>query len=235
MVRTVLWFLFFGSYLIYSIPSQLKLKKLDKSLSVEERDLFIHKLPKKWASYLIRIAGVKVTVTGRENIPNGPVLFVANHQGNFDIPILLSCIDKPFGFISKVEVKKLPIIRSWMELMNCVFIDRKDRRQSLKAIKEGISLLKDGHSMVIFPEGTRSKDGKVKSFKTGGLRLAVDSNVPIVPIVIDGSYKIMEQNKGIIKPAKVNITILPAHFHSPEKETKELAELIQQKISAKLN
>ena len=76
-----------------------------------------------------------------------------------DIPVLLGYLNKPIGFVSKAEIKKFPVVPTWMELMNCVFMDRSDRRQSLKAIKDGIELLKNGHSIVIFPEGTRSKGG----------------------------------------------------------------------------
>ncbi|MGB2991612.1 MAG: lysophospholipid acyltransferase family protein, partial [Paenisporosarcina sp.] len=96
-------------------------------------------------------------VEGLELIPEETVLFVSNHEGNFDIPSLIAHIPKPFAFMSKVEVKKLPIIKDWMVAMNCVFIDRTNRRSSMRSITDMVSTLKAGHSMIIFPEGTRSK------------------------------------------------------------------------------
>src|SRR5699024_1808110 len=93
----------------------------------------------------------------------------------------------PHGFIAKVELTKFPIVSQWMKEMKCIFMDRSDRRQSLQSIKEGINILKNGHSMVIFPEGTRSKSDAMGEFKAGSMTLATKSGVPIVPITISGS------------------------------------------------
>jgi 1-acyl-sn-glycerol-3-phosphate acyltransferase len=142
-------------------------------------------------------------------MPKGAVVIVANHQGSFDIPVLIGYVPKPFGFISKVEVLKIPIVGAWMLIMNCVFMDRSNRAKSAEAIGTGVEVLKQGHSLVIFPEGTRSKGGPVQNFKAGSVRLAMDAMVPIVPIAIDGTADILEKNKGIMKPADVKITILP--------------------------
>jgi 1-acyl-sn-glycerol-3-phosphate acyltransferase len=207
MLRTIWWFIYFFGYLIYSLPTINKVKKLDESMPVEERDRIIHQKPKHWAKTLVNITGSNIKVIGEEKIPEGPVLFVSNHQGNFDVPILIGFLQKPLGFISKEEVKKIPLVPKWMEAMNCVFIDRKDRRKAIQSIKEGIATLKQGHSLVIFPEGTRSKGGKLGEFKKGGLRLATESKVPVVPVTISGSYKIMEESKFGFQPADVTITI----------------------------
>ncbi|CAG9622003.1 lysophospholipid acyltransferase family protein [Sutcliffiella rhizosphaerae] len=207
MLRTLWWFLFFFGYMIIHLPSINKAKKISESLSLEESDRIIHEKPKTWAKELVRITGTNVEVIGEQNIPDGPVLFVSNHQGNFDVPILIGFIPKPFGFISKVEVKKIPFIPKWMEAMNCVFIDRKDRRKAVQSIREGVATLKKGHSLVIFPEGTRSKGNVMSEFKKGGLRLATESKVPIVPVSISGSYKIMEESKFGFKAANVKVTI----------------------------
>ena len=218
-MRTIAFYFYFFGYLLCSIPLLNKIKKRkETTLSVEEQDRLDHVFPKKWAKTLVKISGADVTVIGEENIPAGPVLFVANHEGNFDIPILLSGLKKPFGFISKIEVTKIPIVHKWMEVMNCVFMDRKDRRQSIKAIRQGIEVLKNGHSIVVFPEGTRSKGGPVQEFKAGSLRLGTDAHVPIVPVAIKGTSTIMEKNKGWIKPGTVTVTVLPALTYEQNKE-----------------
>lgn len=232
MLRTIWWFVYFFGYLIYSLPTIKKVKELDPTLTVEENDTIIHQKPKHWAKTLVKLTGSEIEVIGEEKIPQGPVLFVSNHQGNFDVPILIGFLQKPLGFISKVEVKKIPLVPRWMEAMNCVFIDRKDRRKAIQSIREGVQTLKDGHSLVIFPEGTRSKGNEMGDFKKGGLRLAIDSKVPVVPITISGSYRIMEESKFGFQPAHVRVTVHDPIF-LPEDEKvdgNQLGMKIQNKI-----
>jgi 1-acyl-sn-glycerol-3-phosphate acyltransferase len=177
-------------------------------------------------------------VTGEENLhKEGPVLFVSNHQGNFDIPILLGFIDKPKAFIAKKELTKIPILRTWMEYMQCVFIDRSDARQSLKAINRGAELLQEGYSQVIFPEGTRSEDGTLREFKPGSLKLALKANVPIIPITIKGSYNMMPKGDWKIKAAKVEVIISPpvSTENVSVKESNELTEKVKTIIESHLN
>ncbi|MHB1393346.1 MAG: lysophospholipid acyltransferase family protein [Clostridia bacterium] len=208
MIRTIAWFAYFWLYLIKIMPGYYKANRFLKEGKIKERDMLVDSVASKWAKDLLKLAGARVKVIGAENIPiDRAVLFVSNHQGNFDIPILLGCIDKPKAFIAKVEMLKMPIIRTWMKQMNCVFLDRQDLRQSLRIMNEATEYLKDGYSMVIFPEGTRSKGETMGEFKAGSLRIAVKANVPIVPVTIKGSYKLMEQNGVIIKPAEVEVVV----------------------------
>lgn len=208
MLRTLVWFGYFWLYLIVIVPSYLKVNSLAKAGKIKERDKLVQAIAAKWAKRLLNCAGAKVKVIGAENIPaDRAVLFVSNHQGNFDIPILLGCVAKPKAFIAKAELLKIPFIAQWMQQMNCLFMDRHDMRQSLRVMNEAVELLKQGYSMVIFPEGTRSKGNPMGEFKAGGLRIAVKANVPIVPVTIKGSYKLMEQNGFIIKPGQVELVI----------------------------
>jgi len=209
MLRTIIWYIYFWLYLIAIQPTLLKVNRLAKLGKTAEHDQLTAQTAKKWARSLVKVAGVTVAITGEENIPaEGSVVFVSNHQGNFDVPLLLGYVDKPKAFIAKVELLKFPIIRTWMTHMKCVFMDRSDIRQSLKVINQAADYLKEGYSMVIFPEGSRSKGETLGEFKPGSLKLAVKAEVPIVPITIRGSYKILEQNGFMIKPAHVEISIL---------------------------
>ncbi|WP_216830234.1 lysophospholipid acyltransferase family protein [Alkalihalobacterium elongatum] len=229
MIRTVIWVIYLALYLIYSLPTLCKVKRLEPSLTVAERDKLSSELPKRWARSLVKLAGAEVTVERMENVPSeGAVLFVSNHQGDFDIPLLLGYIDKPKGFISKEEVRKVPIVGWWMTVINCVFMQRKDRRQSLQAIDEGAKLLRNGHSLVVFPEGTRSKGNEMGRFKAGSFRLALQSNVPIVPVSINGSYKLFEE-KRLIQPGAVEIKVGKPIYHREYKDMdeKELATLVR--------
>lgn len=208
MFRTIIWFGYFWFYLIKIMPEYFRVNRFLKEGNIEKRDKLVASVASQWARDLLKLAGAKVKVIGAENVPEDrAVLFVSNHQGNFDIPLLLGHIDKPKAFVAKVEILKLPMIRTWMKQMNCVFMDRQDMRQSLRVMNEATEYLKQGYSMVIFPEGTRSKGEAMGEFKAGSLRIAIKANVPIVPVTIRGSYKLMEQNGFVIKPAEVEIVI----------------------------
>lgn len=238
MFRTIIWFIYFWIHLIITLPALQRVKKLEKTGQMEAKEELVYKTSRNWARKLVKLAGGKVDVNGYENLPKDEAcLFVSNHQGNFDIPILIGFLNKPVGFISKIEVKKLPILNKWMEHMNCIFMDRKDRRQAVKSINTGAEKLKDGSSLVIFPEGTRSKGMDMNSFKAGSFKLAQKSGVTIVPVVINGSYKIMEQNGFKIRPADVTVTILsPIPYEQyKEKDMKQVAEDVETLISQELN
>ncbi|MFC4354656.1 lysophospholipid acyltransferase family protein [Chryseomicrobium palamuruense] len=184
--------------------------RIQKSqLSAQAYDEEVYKVPRHWATNILKKAGVSVEISGVEHLPIGPVLFISNHEGNFDIPVLIAHVPKPFGFLSKVEVKKIPFISDWMEEMNCVFIDRTNRKNALQSIHDSVERLQQGHSLLLFPEGTRSKGNGVQPFKSGFIRIAERANVPIVPIAIYGTSHIMEQNNNHIVPAHVKIQLLP--------------------------
>lgn len=217
MLRTIIWFFYFGLHLVFTLPQLLHAKYLGIRGKISERDKVAASQARKWARCLVWLSGAKVSIIGQENIPqNSEVVFIGNHQGNFDIPLFLGYVNKPMGFIAKIEMTKMPIISSWMKYLYCVFMDRNDIRQSVSAINEGISNLKKGHSIVIFPEGTRGRGNPTGEFKQGSFKLATKAEVPIVPVTMKGSYKLFEANNGKIRPAKVEIII------SPPIETKDL-------------
>jgi len=209
MFRTIYWVIYFVFYLFYIFFQALKGARLEKAGKTEEKRRFTQKTGQIWSIRLLRQTGSQVQVIGREHIPDsGPVLIVSNHQSYFDIPLMVSVIPLPMGFVAKKELKKAPVISRWMDLIECSYIDRKDIRQSLRAIQKAQKSLETGHSMVIFPEGTRSKRREISAFKPGSLKLAQKAGVPILPVVIDGSYQIFEE-KGRITPSQVKVTILP--------------------------
>ncbi|SUY46170.1 1-acyl-sn-glycerol-3-phosphate acyltransferase [Clostridium putrefaciens] len=210
MLRTIAWYTHFTTSLIGKIPGIYKVKSLERQGKIKEKDEYVNKVTSDWAMSHVKLSGAKVNVYGKENIPKDiPVLFVSNHQGNFDIALFMSYIDKPKGYVAKIEMKKIPVLKTWMEYMHCVFMDRSSIRKSAEAIVEGIKILKSGYSLVIFPEGTRSRGNEIGNFKAGSFKLATKAKVPIVPVTLNGSYKLMEQNGGRVKPAEVEIFIHP--------------------------
>lgn len=208
MLNSIRTFSFLFGYLPAAAVKLKSFQKKKPHMTIQEYDELIHTEPRKWAAGIMKRTKSDISVSGLELLPEVPVLFVSNHEGNFDIPVILSSIPKPFGFISKKEVKKLPVIPVYMEDMNCVFIDRTDRKSALKSISDTAQKLKGGHSILIFPEGTRSKGQGIGEFKAGFMRIATDAGVPIVPLAIQGTADIMEKNDNKIRPAKVNLQIL---------------------------
>ena len=233
MIRTIIWYAYFWIYAVYSIILLAKLNRLLKQNKISEAENFSFEVTKKWSRRLIKLSGSTIEVKGLENIPDTNVLFVSNHQGDFDIPILLGYLNKPVGFIAKVELKKVPIISIWMEKINCVFIDRKSSRKSLEAILQAAKYLRKGKNLVIFPEGTRSGSEKLGEFKPGSLKLALKANVPIIPVTINGSYKIKNPKGLKIQPAHVTITISSPVFIDKlsKKDQATLTDKIREIIS----
>lgn len=198
--------------IVYMLKKQKTLKqvkKLEKEGKEQEVKEKIAPLVIDWAKYCVDVTGSTIEVTGIENVPaDKSVVYIGNHQGIFDIPLLLGYIPYQKAFISKIEILKIPMISDWMKLMKCVFLARKNPRQSVEAMHQGMENVKNGYSMVIFPEGTRNKGGPVKEFKPGSFKLAFQSGADIVPVTIDGTWKIYEEHNKI-KPANIKLTIHP--------------------------
>ncbi|AOR24794.1 lysophospholipid acyltransferase family protein [Clostridium taeniosporum] len=224
MIRTIIFFIIIVFSLLLVSTHTFKIKSLEKKGKLEEKNKLIHKVTSNWAKFIMKASGAKINVIGLENIPKDEtILFISNHQSNFDIPLLMSSIDVPKGFIAKKELETVPFISTWMKHINCVFIDRKNLRKSAEAIVQGIKILKSGYSMVIFPEGTRSKGKDIGDFKSGSFKLALKSKCVIVPLTINGTYKLLEETNRI-KPSDIELII-----HKPI-YTKNLTKEEQEKL-----
>lgn len=185
--------------LFFSLPYHAYLRKLWKTDAEKS-----WKKARKYVSGFFRLelflSGCKVTVRGKENIPEGtPVLFVGNHRSYFDILISHEAIGTPVGFVAKVEMKKFPLLPLYMDDIGCLFLDRNDLRQGMEIIKQGTEYMKMGHSMILFPEGTRNQGAELLPFKEGGYKMAEKSKAPIIPMAITGSDLLLESatKKGI--------------------------------------
>lgn len=149
----------------------------------------IDRLFPEWGRYLLRTFRVALTVVGRENLPprdGAATVFLSNHQSQIDIPSLTAAIDSGVGFVAKKELGRIPILAFWMRQVGCVFIDRSDKFGARKALEAASATLGD-NPLVVFPEGTRSKTGKLLSIKTGGLRMALMAGARVVPVHIHNS------------------------------------------------
>ncbi|MBK5242453.1 1-acyl-sn-glycerol-3-phosphate acyltransferase [Clostridium sp.] len=220
-MRTIYFYLCLTVNLIWINFSRLKYNNMIKhNTKLEVRD-YLAKLVTKWSNFVLKIAGLNLTVVGKENIPDEPCVFVGNHQSNFDIPAILVNINRLTGVIAKKDMEKIPIMSYWMRKIHCVFMDRENPREAIKSISEGIENLKDGYSMLIFPEGTRSRSNNMGEFKKGSMRLPIKARVPIVPITLYDTHKAMEGNNGKIKKANAKIIIgKPIYTDDMSKEEK---------------
>ncbi|PGK52497.1 1-acyl-sn-glycerol-3-phosphate acyltransferase [Priestia megaterium] len=207
MIKTTQAYAYVIRKCMASIPQQ---RKIAKELGSKTQKKYAFQFAQSVSRELMNILNIPITADGVTNIPvDTPVLYVCNHQGNFDSLGLIATSPLPISFISKKEVKKIPIIRNWMALMGCLFIDRKKGKGSAIAIKERFQHVNKGEAFVIYPEGTRSKSDKMGSFKKGGLQIAYEVGIPIVPVTISGSYKIMEANKIALTSSPLTIIYHP--------------------------
>lgn len=178
-----------------------------------------------WSDQIVKHFKVDIQVINPENLPEkGPVVYVSNHQSYADILTLLNVIKHQVGFIAKEELAKIPVFSKWILRIRSLFIIRADTRESLRTISEGADMIRDGFSLIIFPEGTRSKSGEMAAFKAGSLKLATKARAVIVPVTINGSYRMYEETGNIKKNTRIEVTV-----HEPidtaGMDRKELAEL----------
>ncbi len=171
---------------------------------------YLNRLAKLYARQFLFVIGVRVKVDGLENLPDSHnICFVSNHQGLMDIPLITGYIQRTVGFIAKKELARIPIMNIWLRAMNCVMIDRSSPRNSIKTIEQSIRQIQKGHAMVIFPEGTRSRQHHMAKFKPGAFKLVNGAESYAVPLTINNTYQILEKS-GTITSAKVTLTIHPA-------------------------
>jgi 1-acyl-sn-glycerol-3-phosphate acyltransferase len=201
-----LWVLYGIYFLGKLLVKMVKFEFLKKNMTKEQIDVHAYRELQGLAKSLVVATGSKVNIVGEENIPEGSCVFVGNHQGNFDVLVLAGYTNKWVGFIAKKELESFPLVSYWMKQQHSVFMDREDPRDSVRAITQGIENLKNGYSMGIYPEGTRSKGKEMLEFKKGAMKLAIKSGAPIVPVTINGTYKIFEDQDGKkVKPAEVDM------------------------------
>lgn len=168
----------------------------------------IHHIARIWAKTLLFLSSTRVKVIGAENVLAGkPQIFMANHQSDFDIFIVLGFIPEQFRWIAKKELFKIPIFGKAMRNAGYVEIDRHNYEKALKSIDLAAAKIREGKSVMTFPEGTRSKDGTIKPFKQGMFHLAIKAGVPIVPVSIIGAGTIMPRRSLRINPGKVTMVI----------------------------
>ena len=234
-MRTILIGICYGLYIILQMFRGFIGRIIDITFGKEKGQEYKNKKFLQWARFTNRILGLNIKVIGKENIPNEVCVFVANHQSILDVPILVTSANRAIGFIGKKELLKIPVLGYWMKQVHCVPIDRGNVREAVKVINQGVENLQKGYSMGIFPEGTRAKNGIMKPFKKGSLKLATKAKVKIVPVAISGANKAYELESKF-KRADIKITFGKAidTCNLDKEAEKALAEKIEKFIESNL-
>jgi 1-acyl-sn-glycerol-3-phosphate acyltransferase len=157
-----------------------------------------------WGKTLSFIFNIKLVVKGKHNLHNGNYIFALNHASLIDIPLLLIAVNRYTVFIAKNELSKIPIFKSILDRAGFIFVDRKNNDSAVKSMNNLIEdIRKIPRSVAIFPEGTRTRDGKLLPFKKGAAIFAINTNIPVVPVAISGTYswsqkKIFDLSQSVI-------------------------------------
>jgi 1-acyl-sn-glycerol-3-phosphate acyltransferase len=163
-----------------------------------------YKVSKIWARFTLFCVNVKVKVIGLENIQEGQnYIFLSNHQSFLDIPILTVSIPFMARFIYRDSLHKVPFFGSSLKKSPHISINKEDIKKAMLSLEKAAFEIQNGKSVLIFPEGTRTSNGKISNFKRGGFQLAVKATVPLIPVAISGSFNSMPKGTWLIKPQKV--------------------------------
>jgi len=159
----------------------------------------------------VQLVGVKIVLRGLENLePGHNYIFMSNHVSNLDPPVLIPSVPGRCSVLVKKELFRVPILGTGMRLAELVPVDRSDRDAAIESVQNAITVLRKGLHMVIFPEGTRSSDGRLLPFKKGPFHLAINSGVPVVPVTLLGSYESWPKHRFAVRSGTVVVV-----FHPP--------------------
>ena len=168
-----------------------------------------HRIASLWGRCLVKVSGVDISVRGLSNIPQGPVVFMGNHQSYFDIFVLYAVLrERSFSWLAKKELFDIPILGWGMKRAGYIPIDRSNMRKAALSIKAAAEAVKRGRSVIVFPEGTRGDGKRLLPFKPGGFDLAIKAGVPLVPFVIKGTSRIMPKGGYRVSPGHVEVVFL---------------------------
>lgn len=162
---------------------------------------------RSWSRLLLRLAGLRVEVEGLDALSaDEPQVLVCNHQSLLDIPVLFASLPVSLRFVAKIELSRIPIFSHAMRRAGHVFVDREDREQAIAAMREaGRRMRREGLTLGLFPEGTRSRDGRLRPFKKGAFALAAETGTAIVPVALHGSAQVMPKGRGRLAPGTIRL------------------------------
>ena len=167
---------------------------------------YLDNVGRRWASFLLRASGIRVTLEGTEHLSSeGPQIIAANHQSFFDILALAATIPGTMRFVAKKEFQRIPILGPAMKSAGQIFIDRQNRAKAFEAYEEAARSVREGLNAVVFAEGTRSQAGELQSFKKGPFVFAIASQVPVIPVYCAGTFDILPKGSIWMRPGPITL------------------------------
>lgn len=204
MIRTIFVVLYLAFGLLLVMPWLILWSLLAGSPD------FMYHMAMKAVRTGLRIGGVRVCVEGLENIPPGVCVFAANHVSNADPLAFVPAIPRRVSLLAKKQVFRIPILSKAMRLAKLIPVDREDREAAASSVDIAVQYLKEGLSFAVYPEGTRSRDGRLLPFKKGTFVMAIEAGVPVVPVSIVGAHTLMRKGEWTLRPGEVIIRFGPA-------------------------
>lgn len=198
----------------------------------------VHYIGKFWSMLNLYLPGAKVTLRGKEKIEKGRAyIIMSNHQSLLDPWVLIAKLPLQLRWIIRAGVKKMPVFGYALERMGHVYVDRRKRKGTAASLEMAVQKLKEGSSVVVFPEGTRSKDGQLLKFQRGGAMIAIKSGAPILPVTINGSRFVLPKGTLALMPSKIEVivgdAIDPGIFDEAKKD--ELMAVVKSAIAKNLD
>ncbi len=203
---------------------------------VSGRREVILRLGKIWAKAHLRVMGIAPVYSGLEHAAgDAPRIFLSNHISTLDIWVLVPVLPPSTRFVSKRSIFWIPVLGQAMALAGFIGIDRKDRSSAIRSLSRAAEKVRGGASVVLFPEGTRSRDGKLARFKRGSFHFALEARVPVVPVSISGTYEVLTPRSIVVRPGSVHVTFgAPIDVSPYEGDIDGLMERVRSEIAARL-
>lgn len=230
MIRTAIVAGFLGVYTLVLGPPLILFTLLTRSATL------MYWVGVKGLIFITRVAGLRVRVEGRENIPAGACMFAANHTSNADAPAIVGAIPQRLSIFGRKTLFDIPIVGLAFRLAKFVPVDRGNRDAALESVKQAVEFMKEGLSLLVYPEGTRSPDGRLHRFKKGAFVMAIEAGVPIIPVACSGAHRIMKKKSLVIHPGQVTVRFgkpIDASAYTIERRD-ELARRVHDAIASEL-
>lgn len=232
MIRALLVVSFWSVYVVAGALIGLPVTFVTQDLT------FIWNLAMKCARWGVRLGGVRVKGVGLEQLDEKTnYLYMSNHVSNLDPPIIVPLLGRQIAVLAKKEIFRIPVLGAVLRTGGVVPVDRSNRKAAIESVRDAVRVLQSGRSMLVYPEGTRSRDGKLLPFKKGPFHMASEAGVAIVPVTMLGTYEAWPKGKFAIHPGEVTVVfhhpIDPAQYTTRDALMTAVRESIESALPAK--
>jgi 1-acyl-sn-glycerol-3-phosphate acyltransferase len=205
------------------------------STPIDRSGRTFHAMSRYWAKVILWLFSIKVRTRGTENIePERRYVYISNHASMFDIPAVVTGIPDDIRFVLKKELTRIPIWGWALKYGHYIVIDRGKARDAIKSLEEAAMRMRQGASVILFAEGTRTRDGKLQPFKRGAISLAVKAGIPVIPVTINNTFKILPKGSWHVKPTDIELVLekpIPTDRFTGREGEHQLSQLVREAVS----